>query len=64
MANKFKKGDEIIVISGSDKGKLGKISEILDNKVLVEGVNLRTTHKKPTMRGTFSGTSQIKIYSG
>jgi len=55
MANKFKKGDEIIVISGSDKGKLGKISEILDNKVLVEGVNLRTTHKKPT----FSAPGQI-----
>jgi large subunit ribosomal protein L24 len=48
MANKFKKGDQVIVIAGSNKGKTGKITLVKDNKVLVEGVNLATIHKKPT----------------
>ena len=49
MAHKFKKNDQVIVITGSSRGKTGKITAILgDNKVLVEGVNLATVHKKPT----------------
>jgi len=48
MANKFKKGDEVIVISGSNKGKIGKIQSLSDSRVVVEGVNLKTIHKKPT----------------
>ncbi len=46
--NKFKKNDEIIVISGADKGKKGKILSVIKDKVLVEGVNIKTIHKKPT----------------
>ena len=45
---KFKKGDQVIVITGSSKGKIGKIIAISDNKVTVEGVNIATMHKKPT----------------
>ena len=37
MANKFKKGDEVIVVTGSSKGKIGKITSILSEKALVEG---------------------------
>jgi large subunit ribosomal protein L24 len=48
MANKFKKGDQVIVIAGSSKGKQGKISSVLNNKVVVEGVNIAVVHKKPT----------------
>ena len=50
MANKFKKNDQVIVIAGSGKGKIGKITSINSNKdkVIVEGVNLATVHKKPT----------------
>jgi large subunit ribosomal protein L24 len=48
MASKFKKGDQIIVISGSDRGKVGKIISILNDRVVVEGVRLVTIHKKPT----------------
>lgn len=48
MAQKFKKNDQVIVISGSNRGKVGKITDILGDKVTVEGVNLATTHKKPT----------------
>ncbi len=48
MANKFKKNDQVIVISGSNKGKMGKIISIMGDKVTIEGVNLNTVHKKPT----------------
>lgn len=48
MANKFKKGDQIIVIAGSSKGKIGKILTIAGEKITAEGVNIATVHKKPT----------------
>ncbi len=48
MSNKFKKNDQVIVITGSSKGKAGKITAIMNDKVVVEGVNLATVHKKPT----------------
>lgn len=49
-SKKFKKGDEVVVIAGKDKGKKGKILQILakKNKVIVSGVNLAVVHKKPT----------------
>ena len=46
MANKFKKGDEVILISGSEKGKVGTIRSINGQKIIVDGVNLSTIHKK------------------
>jgi large subunit ribosomal protein L24 len=48
MAHKFKKNDQVVVISGSSKGKIGKITALSDAKVTVEGVNIATVHKKPT----------------
>lgn len=45
-----KKGDSVVVISGKDKGKRGKVLVALpqDGKVIVEGVNMSTKHKKPS----------------
>jgi large subunit ribosomal protein L24 len=48
MANKFKKGDKVIIITGSSKGKIGNILSIENDRVIVDGVNLATFHKKPT----------------
>ncbi len=50
---KFKKGDNIIVIAGKDKGKKGKIVEVLPlkNKVIVEGVNMVKKHQRPKRSG-------------
>ena len=50
----FKVGDEVVVITGSDKGKKGKILKTLkaENKVIVEGVNVRKKHQKPTGQET------------
>jgi large subunit ribosomal protein L24 len=47
-ANKFKKGDQVVVIAGSSKGKIGKILSITSEKAVIEGANLATVHKKPT----------------
>lgn len=47
-ASKFKKNDQVIVIAGSNKGKIGKILAIAANRVTVEGVNIATIHQKPT----------------
>ncbi|NOQ76857.1 MAG: 50S ribosomal protein L24 [Methylococcaceae bacterium] len=44
---KLKKGDEVIVLIGKDKGKLGKILNVIDeSKVLVEGINRAKKHAK------------------
>ncbi|MDD2737884.1 MAG: 50S ribosomal protein L24 [Methylomonas lenta] len=44
---KIKQGDEIIVIVGKDKGKLGKVSKIVsEKKILVEGINTVKKHQK------------------
>ena len=44
---KIKTGDKVTVIAGANKGKEGKIIKVLDNKVIVEGVNIVTKHIKP-----------------
>ena len=44
---KLKKGDEVIVLIGKDKGKQGKILNVIDDKkVLVEGINRAKKHQK------------------
>ena len=55
--NKIRKGDEVIVLAGRDKGKRGKISVRKDDShVLVEGVNLVKKHTKPNpLKGTTGG---------
>ncbi len=55
--NKIRKGDQIIVIAGRDKGKRGTISLRKDDShVVVEGVNLVKKHTKPNpMKGTTGG---------
>src|SRR5512139_1564471 len=55
--NKIRKGDEVIVLTGRDKGKRGKIALRKDDThVLVEGVNLVKKHTKPNpMKGTTGG---------
>lgn len=44
---KVKTGDKVRVIAGANKGSEGKILKVLDDKVIVEGVNIVTKHIKP-----------------
>lgn len=52
-----KKGDEVMIISGKDKGKKGKVLEISpsEGKVIVEGRNMVTKHVKPRRTGELGG---------
>lgn len=47
MANKIRKGDEVIVLAGKDKGKRGTVLQMLEGKVVVDSVNLAKKHMKP-----------------
>src|SRR4030042_6681743 len=50
---KIKKGDTILVLSGKDKGKRGKVLQVFpkENRIFAEGVNLRKKHKRPKTSG-------------
>ena len=56
----IKKGDTVIVLSGKDKGKQGKVLEVMpkDAKVLVEKVNVVSRHTKPRRQGEEGGIIQ------
>ena len=47
---KIRKGDDVIVTKGKDKGKRGEVLRVLPDadKVIVEGINLAKRHQKPT----------------
>jgi len=57
MAARIRKGDTVVVISGKDKGKTGKVSRVLreEDRVVVEGVNLVKRHMRPTPRSPSGG---------
>lgn len=56
MAAKIKRDDEVIVIAGKDKGKTGKVSQVLANgKVIIDGVNVQKKHKKPNPHAGVEG---------
>ena len=57
MAARLKTGDLVVVISGKNKGRQGKIARVLaeDNRVIVEGVNLIKRHLKPTPKNPSGG---------
>jgi len=55
--NKLRKGDQVIVLTGRDKGKRGTITRRVDDEhLIVEGVNIVKKHTKPNpMKGTTGG---------
>ena len=57
MAARLKKGDLVIVISGKNKGKQGKVARVLaeTDRVVVEGVNLIKRHMRPTPKNPQGG---------
>ena len=59
----IKKGDTVMINSGADKGKKGKVLEVLpkDNKVVVEGVNVRSKHTKPRRAGEAGGIIKAEV---
>ena len=50
MSKWIRKGDRVQVIAGNDKGKVGEVLSKTGERVLVQGVNFRTKHAKPTQQ--------------
>jgi large subunit ribosomal protein L24 len=67
MPKHVRKGDQVIVTQGADKGKIGEVLRVIpkDDRVVVRGVALRTKHLKPTQRnprgGIFTKETPIHI---
>jgi len=54
---KIKKNDNVMVISGNSRSKTGKVLKVFpkDQKIIVEGINLRKRHTKPTQKNPQGG---------
>ena len=59
---KIKTGDKVIVLSGKDKGKTGKVisADPKNGKVIVEGVSVATKHQKPKKKGQDGGIMKVE----
>lgn len=57
---KIKKGDKVQVITGSDKGTVAEVIKVLPNRdmVIVEGVNMKKKHMKPTQENPDGGIAE------
>ncbi|EIT71977.1 MULTISPECIES: 50S ribosomal protein L24 [Hydrocarboniphaga] len=53
--SKIKKGDEVIVITGRDKGRRGTVSRVLDGALIIEGINVVKKHTKGNPQAGISG---------
>jgi large subunit ribosomal protein L24 len=55
--NRIKKGDDVIVITGKDKGRRGTVLNVIeeDDRVLIEGVNVVRKHQKPNPNAGVQG---------
>ena len=60
--SKIKKGDTVRVIAGVDKGKEGKVLEVKNGKVKVEGVNKVKMHVKPNQTNTKGGIIEEEAF--
>lgn len=50
MGLKIRRGDNVIVVSGKEKGKRGEVERVIpkENRVVVSGINIRTRHARPS----------------
>ena len=55
MANRIKKGDQVVVTTGKDKGKQGEVVRVDGDRVVVSNVNLVKRHTKPNPQAGIAG---------
>ena len=55
MARDIKRGDTVVVLSGDERGKTGKVTRVVVGHVFVEGVNLQYKHMKRTQQNPKGG---------
>ena len=56
-AQKIKKGDRVVILSGKDKGRTGEVVRAMpkENKVVVSGINVHARHRKPSQTNPQGG---------
>ncbi|TMJ13650.1 MAG: 50S ribosomal protein L24 [Alphaproteobacteria bacterium] len=61
-AQKIKKGDRVVVLSGKDKGKHGEVTKAMpkEGKVIVSGVNVATRHRKASQANPQGGLERVE----
>ena len=59
---KIQKGDQVMVLSGNDKGKTGEVLQIIPktSKIVVKGINIRKKHVKPRKQGEEGGIIPVE----
>lgn len=62
VKNKLKKGDEVVVLTGRDKGAKGEILKVMPSniKAVVKGVNMVKKHRKPTQANPEGGVENVE----
>jgi|TARA_B110000196_G_scaffold297951_1_gene289443 large subunit ribosomal protein L24 len=57
MARHVRKGDSVVVTAGNDRGKVGEILRVIpaEDRIIVQGVNIRVRHLKPTQQNPKGG---------
>ena len=53
--NRIRKGDQVIIIAGADKGKKGEVVRVAGDKVVVQNVNIIKRHTKPNPQANVAG---------
>jgi large subunit ribosomal protein L24 len=61
-AAKIKKGDNVVVLSGKDKGRTGTVRQVMpkEGKVVVEGINVAARHRKPNQANPQGGIDRFE----
>ena len=61
-AAKIKKGDNVVIRTGKDKGRTGTVLQVLpkDDKVVVGGINIATRHRKPNQQNPQGGLDRFE----
>ncbi len=59
---KIKKGDNVVILAGKDKGKTGEVSKVMPKggKVIVTGMNIATRHRKPSQENPQGGIDKFE----
>lgn len=58
MAQRIKKGDTVVIISGVEKGKTGQVKRILEDRIVIDGLNRVWKHVKPSQKFPQGGRVQ------
>ena len=59
-SKKIRKGDKVVAIAGNDRGKTGVVLSCSGEKVLVQGINVRKKHVKPTQQNQRGGIIEME----